>query len=189
MSCPMGNGYGSSGRNILMDKKYIYLISLDIQLIPHSREKFLVPMSACCMVNIFNWRKFYHRKECYQKIVNTPFMMSIFLLLCIKVVQSITQQIIIFNLILFFAQLAYELWFKQIIFELDSLRDLFNQESIEESSTLEILKRLNRIVLILNVSLIKNCKFYSTSMGSQLHFHMTSIIDYFKKKMSFEDSD
>lgn len=48
--------------------------------------------------------------------------------------------------------LAYELWFKQIIFELDSLRDLFNQELIEESSTLEILKRLNRIVLILNVS-------------------------------------
>lgn len=48
--------------------------------------------------------------------------------------------------------LAYELWFKQIIFELDSLRDLFNQENIEESNTLEILKRLNRIVLILNVS-------------------------------------
>lgn len=49
---------------------------------------------------------------------------------------------------------AYELWFKQIIFELDSLRDLFNQESIAESSTLEILKRLNRIVLILNVSFL-----------------------------------
>lgn len=48
---------------------------------------------------------------------------------------------------------AYELWFKQIIFELDSLRELFNRENIEESNTLEILKRLNRIVLILNVSL------------------------------------
>lgn len=47
---------------------------------------------------------------------------------------------------------AYELWFKQIIFELDSLRDLFNRENIEESNRLEILKRLNRIVLILNVS-------------------------------------
>lgn len=47
---------------------------------------------------------------------------------------------------------AYELWFKQIIFELDSLRDLFNREIIEESNTLEILKRLNRITLILNVS-------------------------------------
>jgi len=46
---------------------------------------------------------------------------------------------------------AYELWFKQIIFELDSIRDLFNQENIEESNTLEILKRLNRIVLILNL--------------------------------------
>jgi tryptophan 2,3-dioxygenase len=65
----------------------------------------------------------------------------------------------IFNLNLFFCTLAYELWFKQIIFELDSLRDLFNQELIEESSTLEILKRLNRIVLILNVSLIKIINF------------------------------
>ncbi|CRK97636.1 CLUMA_CG011021, isoform A [Clunio marinus] len=46
---------------------------------------------------------------------------------------------------------AYELWFKQIIFELDSIRVLFNRENIEESSTLEILKRLNRIVLILNL--------------------------------------
>lgn len=48
---------------------------------------------------------------------------------------------------------AYELWFKQIIFELDSLRNLFNRENIQESNTLEMLKRLNRIVLILNVSL------------------------------------
>jgi tryptophan 2,3-dioxygenase len=47
---------------------------------------------------------------------------------------------------------AYELWFKQIIFELDSLRDMFNQETIEESLMLEILKRLGRIVLILKVS-------------------------------------
>jgi len=47
--------------------------------------------------------------------------------------------------------LAYELWFKQIIFELDSIRNLFNAELIEESRTLEILKRLNRIVLILRL--------------------------------------
>lgn len=47
--------------------------------------------------------------------------------------------------------LAYELWFKQIIYELDSIRDLFNSEIIEEFRTLEILKRLNRIVLILKV--------------------------------------
>lgn len=45
---------------------------------------------------------------------------------------------------------AYELWFKQIIFELDSIRELFSTE-LEESQTLEILKRLNRIVLILKV--------------------------------------
>lgn len=46
---------------------------------------------------------------------------------------------------------AYELWFKQILFELDSIRDLFNADIIEESRMLEILKRLNRIVLILKV--------------------------------------
>lgn len=69
---------------------------------------------------------------------------------------------------------AYELWFKQIIYELDSVRKLFNSEAeniennindnssddskksvnyqrLDESQTLEILKRLNRIVLILKV--------------------------------------
>ncbi|XP_050295282.1 tryptophan 2,3-dioxygenase [Anthonomus grandis grandis] len=45
---------------------------------------------------------------------------------------------------------AYELWFKQIIFELDSVRNIFS-EILEETQTLEILKRLNRIVLILKV--------------------------------------
>ncbi|XP_011055913.1 PREDICTED: tryptophan 2,3-dioxygenase isoform X1 [Acromyrmex echinatior] len=68
---------------------------------------------------------------------------------------------------------AYELWFKQIIFELDSVKPLFSSESnnckisngsfndhstviqgngvLNESKTLEILKRLNRIVLILKL--------------------------------------
>lgn len=46
---------------------------------------------------------------------------------------------------------AYELWFKQIIFELDSIRHLFSTEHMEESRTLEILKRLNRIVMILKL--------------------------------------
>lgn len=46
---------------------------------------------------------------------------------------------------------AYELWFKQIIFELDSIRNLFSTEHMEESRTLEILKRLNRIVMILKL--------------------------------------
>ncbi|VEN49279.1 unnamed protein product [Callosobruchus maculatus] len=45
---------------------------------------------------------------------------------------------------------AYELWFKQIIFELDSVRNLFS-DVLKEHQTLEILKRLNRIVLILKV--------------------------------------
>lgn len=48
---------------------------------------------------------------------------------------------------------VYELWFKQVIFELDSVRTLLNEETIEESKTLEILKRLNRIVLILKLLL------------------------------------
>lgn len=47
---------------------------------------------------------------------------------------------------------AYELWFKQIIYELDSIRVLFDVDVIEESRTLEILKRLNRIVQILKVT-------------------------------------
>lgn len=46
---------------------------------------------------------------------------------------------------------AYELWFKQIIYELDSIRGIFSVV-LEESQTLEIMKRLNRIVLILKVS-------------------------------------
>lgn len=46
---------------------------------------------------------------------------------------------------------AYELWFKQIIFELDSIREMLNEEKIAETKTLEILKRLNRIVLILKL--------------------------------------
>ncbi|CAH1104015.1 unnamed protein product [Psylliodes chrysocephalus] len=45
---------------------------------------------------------------------------------------------------------AYELWFKQIIWELDSVRAVF-KSILEESQTLEILKRLNRVVLILKV--------------------------------------
>ncbi|XP_023161970.2 tryptophan 2,3-dioxygenase [Drosophila hydei] len=46
---------------------------------------------------------------------------------------------------------AYELWFKQIIFEFDSIRDMLNAEVIDETKTLEIVKRLNRIVLILKL--------------------------------------
>ncbi|KAK6620346.1 hypothetical protein RUM44_006747 [Polyplax serrata] len=47
---------------------------------------------------------------------------------------------------------AYELWFKQILWEVDSVRNLFGfSERVNESKTLEILKRLNRIVLILKL--------------------------------------
>ncbi|KAH9643811.1 hypothetical protein HF086_002309 [Spodoptera exigua] len=46
---------------------------------------------------------------------------------------------------------AYELWFKQIIFEVDSVRALLDVEGLDESHTMEILKRLNRVVLILKL--------------------------------------
>lgn len=46
---------------------------------------------------------------------------------------------------------AYELWFKQIIYELDSVRDLFNTSEMDESKMLLILNRMNRIVLILKL--------------------------------------
>lgn len=84
-------------------------------------------------------------------------MMSIYSLSPIKVT-NFGHQIIAsdnswtsFRTILF-PYLAYELWFKQIIYELDSIRDLFNTITVDESRTLEILKRLNRIAIILKVN-------------------------------------
>ncbi|SPP89620.1 blast:Tryptophan 2%2C3-dioxygenase [Drosophila guanche] len=50
---------------------------------------------------------------------------------------------------------AYELWFKQIIFEFDSIRDMLDAEVIDETKTLEIVKRLNRVVLILKVPILE----------------------------------
>ncbi|XP_045206655.2 tryptophan 2,3-dioxygenase-like [Mercenaria mercenaria] len=48
---------------------------------------------------------------------------------------------------------AYELWFKQILFEIDSVRELFMTPSktLDESKTLNIINRLNRVVLILKL--------------------------------------
>jgi len=43
---------------------------------------------------------------------------------------------------------AYELWFKQIMYELDSVRAMFIPGAIEERKMLEVLKRMNRIALI-----------------------------------------
>lgn len=95
------------------------------------------------------------------------------------------MKILIFRYILIH-QLAYELWFKQIIFELDSLRDLFNTESIEESSTLEILKRLNRIVLILNVSILyfRMASCSNMSMTSKINYNGTWLCECFFFRMS-----
>ncbi|XP_060604409.1 tryptophan 2,3-dioxygenase-like [Ruditapes philippinarum] len=48
---------------------------------------------------------------------------------------------------------AYELWFKQMLFEIDSVRKLFMTPSktLDEGKTLNIINRLNRVVLILKL--------------------------------------
>lgn len=46
---------------------------------------------------------------------------------------------------------AYELWFKQIIVELDSVKSLFNAAEVNEAKMLVITSRVNRIVLILKL--------------------------------------
>lgn len=46
---------------------------------------------------------------------------------------------------------AYELWFKQIVFELDSIRDIFTAPIVSEKLTLVINTRLDRIARILKL--------------------------------------
>eukprot|EP00054_Salpingoeca_dolichothecata_P026227 m.186590 g.186590 ORF g.186590 m.186590 type:complete len:380 (-) comp25594_c0_seq1:208-1347(-) len=46
---------------------------------------------------------------------------------------------------------VYELWFKQILYELDSLRELFMNKTVEESWMLRVVSRLNRVVEILKI--------------------------------------
>ena len=69
---------------------------------------------------------------------------------------------------------AYELWFKQILFELDSIRDLLAQSlksedpyDVSGSGMLLITSRLNRIVLILKVWLEAR-RYRLSSLWSQL---------------------
>lgn len=47
---------------------------------------------------------------------------------------------------------AYELWFKQVIFEIDSIRDIFLHDSVvNEARMLEVIKRLQRVVMIIKL--------------------------------------
>merc|ERR1719431_2486110 len=47
---------------------------------------------------------------------------------------------------------AYELWFKQVIFEIDSIRDIFQRASgVDEGEMLEVIKRLQRVVMIIKL--------------------------------------
>ena len=45
----------------------------------------------------------------------------------------------------------HELWFKQIIFEIDSIREIFKYKTMDERNTLKIVQRLNRVLLILKL--------------------------------------
>ncbi|CAL4061243.1 unnamed protein product [Meganyctiphanes norvegica] len=46
---------------------------------------------------------------------------------------------------------VYELWFKQILFELDSVRDIFSAVDVNETRMLEIVKRIHRVTMILKL--------------------------------------
>uniref|UniRef100_A0A0B6ZWY7 Tryptophan 2,3-dioxygenase n=1 Tax=Arion vulgaris TaxID=1028688 RepID=A0A0B6ZWY7_9EUPU len=46
---------------------------------------------------------------------------------------------------------AYELWFKQVLHEIDSVRSMFLLPALDESKTLQILNRLSRVTLILKL--------------------------------------
>jgi len=46
---------------------------------------------------------------------------------------------------------AYELWFKQIIFDLDNVRTLFSSKEVDETKTLHIVQGLERTVRILKL--------------------------------------
>lgn len=47
---------------------------------------------------------------------------------------------------------AYELWFKQILYEIDSIRECFQaKHGVEEGGMLEVIKRLHRVVMIIKL--------------------------------------
>lgn len=53
---------------------------------------------------------------------------------------------------------AYELWFKQLIFEIDSVREIMKNRIRDEANLLIVTSRLNRVVLILKVIYNSNHK-------------------------------
>ncbi|XP_015928797.1 tryptophan 2,3-dioxygenase [Parasteatoda tepidariorum] len=74
------------------------------------------------------------------------------LLSCVKPASEIYENECVHDEHLFIiTHQAYELWFKQIIFELTSVRKLFSMEPIDENRMLLITSRLNRIVVILKL--------------------------------------
>lgn len=45
----------------------------------------------------------------------------------------------------------YELWFKQILYEIDSIRTIFKSDTVDEKNTLKIVQRLTRVLMILKL--------------------------------------
>ena len=72
---------------------------------------------------------------------------------------------------MFFMCPAYELWFKQILFEVDSIRQLFEQPELDERRMLEILKRTQRCVLILKVCNWEGGELSPSSLFRRVRLH------------------
>ena len=45
----------------------------------------------------------------------------------------------------------YELWFKQILFEIDSIQTIFKSDTVDEKNTLKVVQRLTRVLMILKL--------------------------------------
>ena len=57
---------------------------------------------------------------------------------------------------------AFELWFKQILYELDSVREIFDTQYLEERNQLTIISRLHRVSEIFKVSNLLIHAFFCT---------------------------
>jgi len=79
----------------------------------------------------------------------------------------------------FFLKTAFELWFKQILYEIDSVREIFDTPHLEENKLLTVISRLNRVVEILKVM-----KYKSFFQFLPANFHVVHINQsYFIRKI------
>jgi len=73
------------------------------------------------------------------------------LLKCQEVMRLQTSEVFHDEHLFIITHQAYELWFKQIIYELDSIRKLFTTPIVDERNQLLIISRLGRIVMIMKL--------------------------------------